>query len=276
MHPTNPFYVHSADEQQNEADTERSQFLDESCSISKNSHDRLILAPFPIKGDIEIWFIAAETRFFNAVPEIKQDKLKFEKLVASLPYEAMERIRDVMEDRTNSTNKYERAKLQLLSAFAPSHEENLHKLLANVGLGTFKPSELLMQLRRLAKDNLSEQALTTIWLTKLPESIRGMLAIRGGKLDDLAAAADHAVLLSNFQTASVTTTTSSSPTDEVLNKILNHLEVLAVSNSRRGRTDRRTRPEQVDDNAECYFHKRFGKDARNCKPFCKHYKTPKN
>lgn len=275
---TNPFYVFSTDESSLDVSAQQvnpnSIRPDENCSISKNAHDRFALAPFPLKGDVEIWFIAAETRFYNAVPEIKQDKVKFEKLVASLPFEALERIKDVMLDRTNSPNKYERAKGLLLAAFALSQEENLNQLLTIVDLGTYRPSELLIQMRRLAKGNISEQALTTLWLTKLPEHIRGMLGVRGGPLDELAIIADRAISLSIFQAASVTSTTNNSSTDETLAKILNHLEVLAVGNSRhRGRNDRLPSNQQTTNDTECYYHKRFGKDARNCKPFCKHYKT---
>ncbi|GFQ74213.1 transposon Ty3-I Gag-Pol polyprotein [Trichonephila clavata] len=53
-----------------------------------------------------------------------------------------------------------------------------------------KPSQLLQKLKTVATSDISENLIKTLWLEKLPESIKNNLVVSDEKLDKLAVIAD--------------------------------------------------------------------------------------
>ncbi|GFQ94097.1 transposon Ty3-G Gag-Pol polyprotein [Trichonephila clavata] len=121
----------------------------------------------------EIWFFQVEAQF--SIANINQEETKFNYLVAQLDLKFIENIWDII--KSNEKNKYSCAKNRLLSAFKESEEKNIKKLLTGISLGDMKPSQLLRQMKSLAGDNITEKVLRTLWLDKLPDSIKNILVV---------------------------------------------------------------------------------------------------
>ncbi|GFW02847.1 uncharacterized protein TNCV_3732471 [Trichonephila clavipes] len=63
-------------------------------------------------------------------------------------------------------------------------------LLTGIAVGDMKPSQLLRKMKSLAGVNISEKVLRTLWLDKLPDSIKNILVISSENLENLSVMAD--------------------------------------------------------------------------------------
>ncbi|GFQ93683.1 transposon Tf2-6 polyprotein [Trichonephila clavata] len=134
----------------------------------------------------EIWFFQVEAQF--SIANINQDETKFNYLVAQLDPKFIENIWDIIQ--SDEKNKYSCAKSRLLSTFKESEEKSIKKLLTGISLGDMKPSQLLRKRKSLAGDNITEKVLRTLWLDKLPDSIKNILAVSSKNLENLCVMAD--------------------------------------------------------------------------------------
>lgn len=235
----------------------------------------------------EIWFLQLEAQF--AIARITTEETRFHHLVAQLDPKYIENCWDIIQ--SDSEDKYSEAKGRLLSIFNLSEEAKLRDLL-NVELGALKPSQLLLRMKSLAGKEITGKALRTLWMDKLPESIRSVLVISQEDLDRQAAMADRlSELRLKNETCSVAATPGSANRDsDHLAARLRHIEgrlaeiPLGRSNQRDRPTgrDRRTshsRPGSSSRNRnhqgsqdardECFYHARFGRRARKCQSPCK-------
>ncbi|GFQ74254.1 uncharacterized protein TNCT_345271 [Trichonephila clavata] len=99
----------------------------------------------------EIWFFQVEAQF--SIANINQEETKFNYLVAQLDPKFIENIWDVFQS-------------------------------------DMKPSQLLRKMKSLAGDNITEKALRTLWLDKLPDSIKNILVVSSENLENLSVMAD--------------------------------------------------------------------------------------
>ncbi|GFQ85342.1 uncharacterized protein TNCT_452101 [Trichonephila clavata] len=131
----------------------------------------------------EIWFFQVE-----AIANINQEETKFNYLVAQLDPKFTQNIWDIIQ--SDEKNKYSCAKSRLLSTFKEREEKNITKLLTGISLGDMKPSQLLRKMKSLAGDNITEKVLRTLWLDKLPDSIKNILVVSSENLENLSVVAD--------------------------------------------------------------------------------------
>ncbi|GFQ90718.1 transposon Tf2-11 polyprotein [Trichonephila clavata] len=134
----------------------------------------------------EIWFFQVEAQF--SIANINQEETKFNYLVAQLDPKFIENIWDIIQ--SDEKNKYSCAKSRLLSTFKESEEKSIKKLLTGISLGDMKPSQLLRKRKSLAGDNITEKVLRTLWLDKLPDSIKNILVVSSENLENLCVMAD--------------------------------------------------------------------------------------
>ncbi|GFR08271.1 transposon Tf2-6 polyprotein [Trichonephila clavata] len=134
----------------------------------------------------EIWFFQVETQF--SIANINQEETKFNYLVAQLDPKFVENIWDIIQ--SNEKNKYSCAKSRLLSIFKGSEEKSVKNLLTGISLGDMKLSQLLRKMKSLAGDNITEKVLRTLWLDKLPVSIKNILVVSSENLENLSVMAD--------------------------------------------------------------------------------------
>ena len=163
-----------------------------------------------------------------------------------------------------------------------SEDDQIREAFANVPCGDRKPSQLLRYTRsRIEKQAVSEPVLRTLWMDRLPTTVTQIIAplARGATLDELADSADQVFARMDQGINSVRTPTQNEPSTmekalEELQKQMREIQLALRQRSRSPTPPRRQtrninkRRTQEDD--ICWYHKNYGKDAKNCKPPCKH------
>ena len=145
------------------------------------------LPPF-WKAHPEMWFTQIESAFVSS--RVRQDESKYHLLIAALSPEILADIFDIVKTAP-ARGKYEYMKNQILARFADSAERQLQKLFNELELGDKKPSQLLRQMRALAGNLLSEEAIRIKWLALLPVTAqRALKVLRNTVVDELANVAD--------------------------------------------------------------------------------------
>ncbi|XP_031634667.1 uncharacterized protein LOC116347975, partial [Contarinia nasturtii] len=133
-----------------------------------------------------------EAQFTNG--NITRDNAKYNHVIASLDPKYLATVSDLVRNPPD-TNKYESLKTRLISEFTASDQRKLRVLLTEIELGDDKPSQLLRKMRELAKNSLKDDALRSLWIDRLPESVRAVVAISNDDLNTCATLADKIVEL---------------------------------------------------------------------------------
>ncbi|XP_037915253.1 uncharacterized protein LOC119654163 [Hermetia illucens] len=120
-----------------------------------------------------LWFAQIEAQFL--VHNIRSDQTKFNKLVCELDYSILEQVADIIESPPEK-DRYNTIKTRLIKQFTESEGKRLRKLLNDVELGDQRSSGLLRKMKLLAGDKVGSELLQSIWMQRLPENIRAILA----------------------------------------------------------------------------------------------------
>ena len=121
----------------------------------------------------EIWFFQIEAQF--AINRITSEETKFNYLVSQLEPKYVENIWDIISSENSS--KYSAAKQRLLNIFKESEDKKISRLFTGIDLGDLNPSQLLRKMQSLAGEDVSNKVSRTLWLGKLPDSIKNILTV---------------------------------------------------------------------------------------------------
>lgn len=217
----------------------------------------------------ELWFYQIEAQF-NLNGIIREDT-KFNYLISQLEAKFMENIWDII--KCTEPNKYSLAKERLLQLFKESDNQQIRRLLTGLELGDLKPSQLLRKMQGLAGGDMTDKMLKTLWLEKLPESIKNVVIISEETLEKVAAMADKIAEVT--PQASVYSVGQDSILDELLKKVANlEIQICSLNYRNRSRSSSResshSRRRFSSRENFCYFHQRFGNKCRpeKCKQPC--------
>lgn len=250
--------------------------------------------PPPMDKDyIDLWFVRLESWFKNH--QVKSDNQQLYILTTLLDSQLLAQVYDAAENPPN-TGKYEHLKGAVQNALEDSKFKKYQKLLHGGDLGDQRPSHRLNELKRLANDglNMNEGLLKHIWLSHLPSEAQAILAVSGDQnLSALAKLADNVVegLSSRPHVAAVRhpepmQTTESDLVRQLL-KAIDGMSTELKAIRRDGRSRSKSRQERNTKSRSpspsptpgkkrydtCWYHLKFGEEARNCLPDCKHYDT---
>lgn len=139
------------------------------------------------KQNIKLWFLQVESNF--QISGITNDSTKYNTLVASIDSETMSAVSDILFNPP-ATDKYIELKTRMIAEFSDSENRQMRKLLSELQLGDFKPSQLLRQMRELAGTQLNDDFLKTLWMQRLPQEIQTIISVSRETLDNLAKLAD--------------------------------------------------------------------------------------
>lgn len=244
------------------------------------------------------YFTVAEMTF--ALHRITSDESKYRYVIIHLDPDLLNIVGDII-DRPPEVNKYETLKARIIDCLSESQETRLRRLLRGQAMGDEKPSVFLQRLRNLAGGQCNDNVLRSLFMEQMPENMRGILAI--SQLDDLAQLAAQADRIAevmrpqiasvcpavgevtlyspkhaNTNTNSTVATTSATQTSEIgelrraIEELTHKFERSFRGRSRsRGRYPARSRsgtPNRKNSSGPCYYHRKFGTEARNCKPPC--------
>ncbi|XP_066596951.1 uncharacterized protein [Prorops nasuta] len=254
------------------------------------------LPPF-WKSDPDLWFIQVEAQFNSR--RVRGDQRKYDLIIASLDPEALKQVSDVVR-KPPCTERYEHLKASLIARLTDSQERQLQKLLGELQLGDKKPSQLLREMRELGGGIVHEDLLRSRWIHAMPTSVQSFLVMSSEfDLPKLAEVADR--LLENCPTQFVMETTKIPPKPEIyevrrtessekieallgnltgeiqgLAKLVKEMGKQVAAQNKQTRDRSRSRARSVPrnkDNNICYFHTRFGDQAKGCTTPCGYITT---
>lgn len=242
-----------------------------------------------------MWFISFEA----ATHDLKRSQAQLAQMViAQLEKQDVEQIADLLYNPPNQ-QQYDILKERLISVYEESEGRQFQKLLQEMELGDQKPSQLLRRMRNLARDKVPDSTLRLMWMNHLPPQVRSVLVVsdtisKTAALDELALLADK--MMEQSQEISAVSATPSTQKSSDVQFILEEIRKLSLevaelkatqrsypthSRSRRPyrsrnrstvphRSNSRMRGESPSPNAlpYCYYHRRFGIDARRCTTPC--------
>lgn len=255
--------------------------------------------------DPELWFAQLEGQFL--VNGITSDNTKYGYVIGSLEARYAAEVKDVIINPPG-VGKYAKVKTELIARLSMSQEVKIRQLLEKEEVGDRKPSQFLRRLRDLGGNAITDSLLRTLWTGRLPQHLQAILAAQPDtSLDAAASLADRVlevvpVSLVNEtkrpQTTSTTINTTSADAGDLttLCRLVSELQVqvgelqkqnTSAYNRSRSRYDNRVRNssrsrsrngtqshraattrENTDDETVCFYHSRFGTNARKCRDPC--------
>lgn len=216
---------------------------------------QLKLPPF-YRKDTEVWFNLIETQF--ALHNITTEPTKFNHLCSVLDAEVASRVRTKILNPPEN-DKYKSLKSAIINAYGESDHAKMTRLMTAMDMGDRRPSELYEEMRRLAGTDQDSQMLKVLWLQKLPDDIRAIVACCPPGTDPIEQA-DTAFDVRRQHVQSVQPS-SSSEIQELKDQIA------ALQRNIQSRPQDRNK-KYPNSKGECYYHERFGARARKCNKPC--------
>lgn len=238
-----------------------------------------IRAPTFIKNEPDLFFIQMEAQFTNG--GITRDNSKYNHVIAALDPQYLSMVSDLIRNPP-ADGKYDTLKTRLIGEYTDSDQKKLKVLLTEIELGDDKPSHLLRKMRDLARNSLSDDALKSLWIDRLPENVRAVVAISHDGLSTCAALADKVVELTSSKQVSEIKTDNNPSSSHLQVQIDELTKAFREFRSNRSRSPnsynnnndkKRSRSKSNSMRPYCRFHYKYGALARKCEQPCQ-YKKP--
>nr|XP_050033488.1 uncharacterized protein LOC126530085 [Dermacentor andersoni] len=239
------------------------------------------------------WFLQAEAQF--QVAGIRSQASKFHYAIAALSPAAIDEVADLLNSPLSAA-AYDDLKAALLQRNAASKRSRIQQLLSADELGDRHPSQLLGRMSQLLGNNarsIDDTLLRELFLQRLPSNVQMVLATASAMdLTGLAALADKVMEVATptiavaspppgDNTTALQTLPCSSAVQSPLDSLCDRLERIICGaehrrTSRRPRSRSSNRSRRMGTRNEtstttpsvCYYHRRFGNDARHCRRPC--------
>lgn len=233
----------------------------------------------------KLWFQKVESQF--ALRGVTTEQTKYNHIMATISQEVALKIYDTINEPGETP--YTTLKDSILKAFTPSASSLIKELLNDVEIGDRTPSQFFRHLATLAEGSgmFNNELLQSLWLERLPPQVKAILKIRNFKdSKEIIASADQvfeALRQSGTIQAISNPSSSNAPVVDLLQKLQLEVSELKVrfdksqqpnrrsrqQSRSRGRNRSQSRSRNRNENSNfCYYHNRYGQDARNCKPPC--------
>lgn len=260
------------------------------------------LPPFP-SGDPQLWFSQVEALFLHHA--IADEVARYSCVVGHLDERVASEVADLIRTPPVAA-PYTTLKRTLIDRIGVPDRQRVRQLLSGEEMGDRTPSKFLRDLRSLSTAAIPDELLRTIWLQRLPPHVQAVLQAHeldaAFTIDRLAAVADRVLEVSptmprTFATvASISTgapsstpptlaspsvnavTASSADTTAArLDELSRQLNALRESCGARSRYRSKTPPRRRGSPSArprsppadlCWFHRRFGRNAKKCSPPC--------
>lgn len=273
---------------------DRNQELDQHRGSPASPHPDIAVvrrSPLPafMKEDPEVWFYVIEADF--QASNTRSDHVKYSETLRALDIDTLHQITDVLR-HPPTTDKYATLKKAILSRTSNSREKQIRDLLTNLRLDDKRPTQLLREMKELAKDSIPEDFLLQLFLDRMPAHARPLLIFGGDKLDHLAQMADKVLetfsgntVMAVQKTATSSATSSSAGReqferlerayrlrlDDVCDRLTSLERAIKGSNkqhrSRSGSGTARQTSKPVEKTI-CFYHKKYGASAKRCLTPC--------
>ncbi|EZA54570.1 hypothetical protein X777_05706 [Ooceraea biroi] len=209
-----------------------------------------------------------------ALHRITSDESKFRYVVIHLDADLLGIVGDIIESPPVS-GKYDALKKRIIDSLSESQETRLRRLLRGQALGDDKPSVFLQRMRNLSGGQCNDSVLRTLFMEQMPEHVRGILAVcQLDGLPTLAAQADRIAEVMKPQVSSVIAANKSvhdlcCAVEALTERFDRAFRGRSQSRARRYNRSRSNTPhKETDRNKLCFYHKKFGTKAENCRQPC--------
>ena len=220
-----------------------------------------------------------------ATRNISAQKTMFQYVIGNLSPEFAVEVRDVLISPPSS-QPYDVLKAALTQRTKESEQKRLRQLMTAAELGDRQPSQLLRRMQQLLDGKQLDEALfRQLFVQRLPQNSQVVLASvpSGSSLDDLAALADRIVDVTGESTTANIHAVQLNAIVEMQRQITALTEAvqsMATQDRRQRRTYSRTRSPSPAPARErsfstssgqhdtCWFRRKFGASARNCRKPC--------
>lgn len=243
--------------------------------------------------NVELYFISLE--YWFEASSVTSDKKKFNAVMAQIPLNDLGTIQTEI-GTVPAEDKYLHVKPIIIEHFSDSQQKRFREAISEVQLGDSKPSQLYQKMKRLASDSLTETALIDLWAARLPEMAHAaVIQMKESSIRDRLVAADALVeslrlrtigdqnirQVSHRQAAPAATQNQSVKFDateenlfEKLSRQISEIErKMAANFDQRGRSKSRERggrdrSKSNGDHSNCWYHWKFGTNAKHCRKPC--------
>ena len=221
--------------------------------------------------DAAPWFLRVEALF--RLRNIVSPSRKADYVIGALPTEVFSQISNWLTRQGNDAILYDDLKQQIIKRCSPTAEERSKRLmdLLRLPLGDQRPSTAFQEMRALSTMMLPDGSTTSLdllrvlWLLRLPQDVRAHITgFASMSEDDLLNQADSllgaSTLAATSSTAAVTITAREENADD-------ESHAMAAASQQRRPTRRfpfqRTQA-GYQNRYPCYYHDRYGRNAKNC------------
>lgn len=239
-----------------------------------------VIRPIPFNPDKpSLWIAQIEAQF--RILGVVKDLDKFFHAISVLDARYAAEVEDIIVNPPTSSPFFT-LKNALIARFSKSKEAKLQQLLDGEEIGDRTPSQFLRHLKSLVP-GVDEDVLKAKWLSALPKDTRAMLALQtNATLDNLGVSADKLhEILKNRQISSLATSPVQSDLTKQISDLTKQVAALTtVINKRESRDKTRhharlrsrshSKSRSSNSNGFCYYHAKFGKNAKRCKEGCKY------
>eukprot|EP00745_Piridium_sociabile_P020648 TRINITY_DN31880_c1_g1_i1.p1 TRINITY_DN31880_c1_g1~~TRINITY_DN31880_c1_g1_i1.p1 ORF type:complete len:285 (+),score=53.29 TRINITY_DN31880_c1_g1_i1:183-1037(+) len=218
----------------------------------------------------EVWFARVEAQF--GTKGINQDQTKYDYVVSALDINTAEEVQSILINPPTD-DKYYTLKNALIKTFGKSQNQKDAELLNLHGLCDKRPTALLRKINALNND--PQTLKRALFLANLPSDVRSILA--GHNIADtetLAEAADRIweSRTNGVQQVSMAPTEAHNTNMKLLsdqNVVTPPLEQAAFAIKKEKRHPPFSHRDTTSSSSVCFYHQRFGTEARRCQPGCK-------
>ncbi|XP_029715439.2 uncharacterized protein LOC115269770 [Aedes albopictus] len=232
------------------------------------------------KRDPTLWFAQLEAQF--TLNQVTREDTRYFHVLAAIDSEILACCSDIIRDPP-ANGKYSALKDRIISEYSTSEQNRMQQLLRGCELGDRKPSQLLREMRDLARDVITdEKIIKSLWMQQLPETTQAVLKVSEATLQlaQLAEQADKLADITRTRSISSAGTTWEDNKDIGFEELRKQISVLsdeiAAFRQERGRPRSRsfsrflggTRSGSRGNHPYCFYHRKFGANARSCRSPC--------
>ena len=240
-------------------------------------------APPFCNHDPSMWFSLVECSFKAST--VTKSLTKFLHCTSLIPADVLTQVSDIVSVAAESDSPYEELKTAILSRLQSSKTARFQELLSKEELGNEKPTDLLRRMKKLLGNGyqtFDNSLFHHLFYQRLPSTIQKNLFSVKSKLslEELAELADE--FMATVPTEhNISTMNSTTEVDELKNLVskltlqINYLESQLSQRPRRRRSTSRRRIRSKSPHDICFYHKRFGVNARKCTKPCSFTSRPK-
>ncbi|XP_017475255.1 PREDICTED: uncharacterized protein LOC108365669 [Rhagoletis zephyria] len=236
--------------------------------------------PLPVMSEenIEAYFYSLD--FWFEASSISTDSAKFSIVAASIPQIKLMELRSII-DAAPMSGRYEYIRSKLTENFTESQQRRLQRVLREMPLGDRRPSDLFNEMKRAPGSALSESILHDLWVNRLSPYAQAAIIATSVPITDKLKIADsiaESMQLREGRVNEVSTPKAANDSDlraeiaalkQRFDKALSGEKSVSRSRSRTPARGQGSNTSEL-----CWYHAKFGKNAKKCRQPCKYLQPP--